>query len=111
MIRGPNRSDWPRRWWGPPAPQRSVAQAAEAFDARRSAVCRERKLGLTKLHNLLEAGELPDLQAAYDELNDSVTAVYGFPAGSWRDDLQTLKLLLALNYELAGGGSELRGAR
>ena len=44
---------------------------------------------------------LPALGRAYDELNDAVTACYGFPAGAWRDDKETLRLLLELNQQIA----------
>ncbi|MBI3070574.1 MAG: class I SAM-dependent DNA methyltransferase [Deltaproteobacteria bacterium] len=79
-----------------------VAEAAETFDKLRTATCRAQKLGLTKIHNQIEAGKLPDLRAAYDELNDAVTASYGFPAGIWRDDRETLRHLLELNIRVAG---------
>ncbi|MEK6606707.1 MAG: DNA methyltransferase [Myxococcota bacterium] len=77
-----------------------VAEAAEAFDTLRSKTCRDRGLGLTKIHNELEAGEPAELRAAYDALNDAVTACYGFAAGTWRDDRETLRQLLAQNHRL-----------
>lgn len=78
-----------------------VAEAAETFDRLRSAACRERELGLTKIHNEIESGKLPDLRAACDDMNDAVTACYGFPPGVWRDDRETLARLLALNHQVA----------
>ena len=66
-----------------------------------SRACRERKLGLTKIHNLLEEGKLPELGAAYDALNDAVAACYGFPVRTWREGPQTLRLLLDLNHTLS----------
>lgn len=79
-----------------------VAKAAERFDRLRSAACRDQSLGLTKIHNQLELGTASPLRAAYDALNDAVTAAYGFPKGTWRDERETLKRLLQLNDELAG---------
>ena len=79
-----------------------MAEAAGAFDAARRAPCRDRHLGLTKLHNQLEAGELPELQALLDELNDAVTSCYGFPPGTWRSEGDSLRLLLDLNCRVAG---------
>lgn len=79
-----------------------VAHAAKAFDDLRSAHCKRLGLGLTKLHNKLDADELPELRAALDELNDAVTACYGFPAGTWRDEGASLRLLLDLNHRIAG---------
>jgi hypothetical protein len=85
----------------PPTPEaQAVARAAEAFDTLRSATCKERGLGLTKIHNLLKAGELANLGEAYEALNDAVTACYGFPEGSWKDGRETLRLLLELNQAL-----------
>lgn len=86
----------------PKTPQaRRIAEAAEAFDGLRRKVCREKQLGLTKIHNLLADGELPQLSALYEELNEAVTAAYGWPEGTWRDENETLKRLLALNKALA----------
>lgn len=79
-----------------------VAVAGEAFDRLRSAACHEQNLGLTKIHNQLEEGTASPLRAAYDELNDAVTAMYGWPEGTWRDERETLERLLTLNHELAG---------
>ena len=78
-----------------------VAATAEAFDKLRSATCKERCLGLTKIHNELEAGKLPTLRQAYDEMNDAVAACYGFPEGVWKNDKETLRLLLQLNQKIA----------
>lgn len=65
----------PREVPGTPAAKR-VAKAAEEFDRARASACSERKLGLTKIHNALEAGELPSLSAAWEALNDAVTECY-----------------------------------
>lgn len=77
-----------------------LAAAAEAFEAERARACTERQLGLTKVHNLLRAGELPELQRAYEAMNDAVDACYGFPAGTWHDEKETLRRLLELNHRL-----------
>jgi hypothetical protein len=89
--------------WKPPDTREAarVAEAAEAFDGLRTTLCHERDLGATKIHNLLEEGELPDLGRARDALDDAVTACYGFPQGAWRDERETLRLLLELNHEVA----------
>ncbi len=78
--------------------------AARLFDALRSETCRARDLGLTKVHNLLAAGEIPALTDAYTEMNDAATACYGFPEGVWRDPEATLKALHQRNAEIAAGG-------
>jgi hypothetical protein len=78
-----------------------VAAAAAAFDELRVAMCKERGLGLTKIHNELKAGELPALERAYDALNHAVTACYGFPEDTFRDNKETLRRLLQLNQRIA----------
>jgi len=78
-----------------------VAAAAKEFDLLRLRTCRDRNLGLTKVHNLLKAGELTDLGRAYDAMNDAVAACYGFPENTWRDDGETLRKLLEQNHRLA----------
>jgi len=75
-----------------------VAAAATDFDQVRSAECKKQSLGLTKLHNALaESKAPPELAAAWVELNDAVTAAYGFPKGTWRDTGEVLSRLLELN--------------
>ena len=80
-----------------------VAATAETFDRLWRDICRERNLGLTKIHNELEAGRLPELGAAYEAMNDAVDMMYGFPSGTWRDPTATLKQLLDLNRALTAG--------
>ena len=81
-----------------------VADAAKVFDELRSRLCKERQLGLTKIHNLLEAGELPELTAAYEALDDAVCAAYGWPEDAWRDETDTLQRLFKMNLEVAALG-------
>ena len=77
-----------------------VAAAAETFDQLRSATCRERNDGLTKVHNELNGYPSRALRAAYEALNDAVAACYRFEPNSWRDERETLRLLLMLNAQL-----------
>lgn len=44
---------------------------------------------------------LPELGRADDAMNDAVAACYGFPAGVWKDEKETLRLLLQLNQRIA----------
>ena len=78
-----------------------VAEAAETFDRTRSAICEQQALGLTKVHHQLAADSPSPLRLAHEALNDAVTECYGFPAGVWRDEHETLRLLLELNHRLA----------
>jgi len=56
---------------------------------------------LTKIHNQLETGAPSPLRDAYNALNDAVTDCYGFPEGVWRDEHETLRLLLQQNHRIA----------
>jgi hypothetical protein len=93
---------------GPAAEQ--VSAAAESFERVRSQACKERGLGLTKIHNLLDSGEDTALTHAWVALNDAVTVCYGFPAGTWRDEGKTLARLLELNRKVAVGQHGTEGA-
>lgn len=99
---------FPLQRWGnydaptPPSTDKAtrVATLAQAFDKLRTTTCKEHGLGLTKVHNQLKAGELPELQRAYDALNEAVAACYGFPQGVFQDEKETLRRLLALNHQI-----------
>ncbi len=78
-----------------------LAAAAESFDTKRREACRQLKLGLTKIHNLLDEHRMPELEAARDEMNDAANACYGWPEGTWRHNAEILRRLLELNHALA----------
>jgi hypothetical protein len=78
-----------------------VAGTAKEFNALRARACQERGLGLTKIHNLLKAGQVPELVRAYQAMNDAVAVSYGFEKDVWRDERETLRKLLELNHQLA----------
>jgi type I restriction-modification system DNA methylase subunit len=78
----------------------AVEKAAKALDERRKKLCKELKLGLTKVYNKMKAGELPELQDLHDKLNDAVNTCYGWPEGAWRDENEVLKRLLDMNKAL-----------
>ncbi len=86
-----------------------IAIAAKTFDDLRTATCKELGLGLTKIHNALKAGELPELGRVYDALNDAVADDYGFADGVWRDEKEVLRLLLKRNKEIAEPLTQARG--
>ncbi len=79
-----------------------VTGLAEEFHSLRARVCKERDIGLTKVHNLLKAGTLPELRRTYDVLNDAVAVCYNFPKDIWRDDREILARLVEMNKEIAG---------
>lgn len=79
-----------------------LAEAASRFDELRRVACKQQGLGLTKIHNQLEAEQDSPLRAAYEAMNDAACACYGFPEEVWRDEREALRRLLALNHELSG---------
>jgi hypothetical protein len=85
-----------------------LADAAENFDKLRSATCKERGVGLTKIHNELKSGSLPALGRAYDALNDAVAGCYDLPNGAWKDEKETLRRLLQWNRRI---GEPINNAR
>ncbi len=80
-----------------------VAEAGEEFERVRNDACREQRLGLTKIHNLLEADKMPALEKAYAALNDAVCECYGWPKTTWRNETETLERLLEVNFKMAPG--------
>lgn len=81
----------------------AVAEAATKLYARRSALCVEHGIGLTKLYNLLDDGGFADLKALHLALDRAVVAAYGWPAAVAQDDAELVQLLAERNREIAQG--------
>jgi hypothetical protein len=101
----PNSYYDPRQVPRSPEARRLVDCAKELYKCR-AALCKEKNLGLTKIYNLMKQGDLPELEELHNRLNDAVTACYGWPEGTWRDDNEVLSRLLALNLQLTGDGGD-----
>ena len=80
-----------------------VATASRALIARRSEICLDRQIGLTKLYNQLDEGAWADLRALHRRLDEAVAAAYGWPASIAQDAAETNRRLLELNRAIAGG--------
>lgn len=80
---------------------RRAAVCGQQFERVRANACRNRNLGLTKLHNLLVDPVDDELGRAYVALNEAVCELYGFPPSTWRDQDATLGRLLDLNRKVA----------
>lgn len=87
----------------------AVSKAARAFYERRAVICRDRQLGVAKVHRRIAGGDEPVLARLYAGLNDAVDAAYGWPVGTWKDDDSVLRRLLDLNHALSA--PRLAGAR
>jgi hypothetical protein len=80
-----------------------VAAAASALYARRSELCIEHNLGLTKLYNLMDDGAFTDLAALHKALDVAVAAAYGWPASAAQDAAELVRRLTELNREISEG--------
>jgi len=95
-------------WPHPVAPEsrEAVADACRALLARRGEICRERRIGLTKLYNQVDDGAWADLAQLHRELDEAVAAAYGWPKGIAQDATETSRRLLELNRAIAEGRVE-----
>ncbi len=91
-------------WPAPTKAQRqAVATASSALYARRSALCLDHRMGLTKLYNLMDEGGFQDLKALHRELDEAVAAAYGWPAAIAQDDAELVERLRDLNHRITDG--------
>lgn len=87
---------WPR----PTEAQRTaVASASKALYDRRSELCMEHDMGLTKLYNLMDEGGFQDLKALHKQLDEAVAEAYGWPKSVAQDNAELVARLRALNRE------------
>lgn len=87
-----------------PAQRDAVAEASVALYTRRSELCVEHDMGLTKLYNLMDEGAFADLAALHRRLDEAVAAAYGWPKSVAQDGPELVRRLSALNREIAEGG-------
>ena len=94
-------------WPQPSANQRqAIAGITRALIARRSEICLEREIGLTKLYNEVDEGAYADIAELHRQLDEDVAAAYGWPASAAHDPLESNRLLLELNRAIAAGEIE-----
>ncbi len=92
-------------WPDPVTPEQRAEVAAAASDlyARRSELCTEHGLGLTKLYNLMDDGGFRDLAALHKRLDAAVAKAYGWPAAVAQDPVELMRRLAERNQEIASG--------
>jgi hypothetical protein len=83
-----------------------VGEIAQRLYARRSEICLEREIGLTKLYNEVDDGAYHDLKELHEELDEAVAAAYGWPASAAHDPQESNRLLLELNRAIVAGEVE-----
>jgi hypothetical protein len=87
----------------PSGDRSEVSNVARRLYARRSEICLDRQIGLTKLYNQLDDGAWADLCDLHRELDDAVAAAYGWPRSIAQDADETNRRLLDLNRAIAAG--------
>jgi len=91
-------------WPDPTDAQRAaIAAASAALYERRSALCLEHNVGLTKLYNLMDEGGFQDLKKLHKALDEAVAEAYGWPKSVAQDSAELVRRLRALNREIAEG--------
>lgn len=80
-----------------------IASHSVELDTRRSEVCLERQIGLTKLYNEVDEGAYRDLRELHVALDEAVVVAYGWPAAVAHDPAESNRRLLELNRAIAAG--------
>lgn len=80
-----------------------VGGVARRLIARRSEICIEQNIGLTKLYNQADDGAWTDLSDLHRGLDEAVAAAYGWPRSVTHDPDETNRRLLELNRAIAAG--------
>jgi hypothetical protein len=96
-----------------PAPdleqKRAVEDLCRAFVRSRSTLCRERGIGLTKLHHELDEGLQGGLRQLRQDLDLAVAAAYGWPEAAATDPEDSNRRLAELNAAIAAGEIDYAG--
>jgi hypothetical protein len=71
--------------------------------ARRSEICVEQSIGLTKLYNQVDEGAWKDVRELHRKLDEAVAIAYGWPKEVAHDPEATNRRLLELNRAIGAG--------
>jgi hypothetical protein len=85
-----------------------VGNVARRLYARRSEICVDQQIGLTKLYNQVDDGAWTDLRDLHRELDEAVAAAYGWPRQVARDSDESNRRPLELNQAIAAGEVDYR---
>ncbi|MBA3434607.1 MAG: class I SAM-dependent DNA methyltransferase [Actinobacteria bacterium] len=85
-----------------------IEELAVGLHLRRSEICVERQIGLTKLYNEVDDGAYADLRDLHVALDEAVAAAYGWPASVAHDPAESNRRLLELNRAIAAGELDYR---
>jgi MmeI, DNA-methyltransferase domain/MmeI, N-terminal domain/MmeI, target recognition domain/MmeI, helicase spacer domain len=97
-------------WPAPdPTKKRSIEETCGKLIRRRSALCQERGIGLTKLHHEFDEGLHDDLRQLQHELDEAVATAYGWPESAAVDPEESNRRLAELNAAIARGDVDYAG--
>ncbi|GAA1058719.1 hypothetical protein GCM10009573_01450 [Agromyces bracchium] len=85
------------------AQRRAIAESSVDLYSRRSELCVEYGMGLTKLYNLMDEGGFAELAALHKRLDEAVAEAYGWPKGDAQDAARIVAHLTELNRRIAQG--------
>jgi hypothetical protein len=80
-----------------------IAEASRRLYARRADICIEGSFGLTTLYNAVNDGAYSELTAMHNQLDETVSAAYGWPKSVAHDGDEIVRRLLELNLQIAAG--------
>lgn len=85
------------------AQQEQVGAASVELLARRSEICLDRSVGLTKLYNDIDDVADQDMRTLHRRLDEAVAGCYGWPKAVAQDDAELVRRLVELNSLIGGG--------
>ena len=80
-----------------------AAEACRQMLDRRSAICMEHNIGLTKLYNAMDDGAYTDLKQLHRALDEVIADCYGWPRSVAQDDKSLVANLTDLNRQITYG--------
>lgn len=80
-----------------------MSAASVALYERRSALCLDHNVGLTKLYNLMDDGAFTDLAGLHRVLDEAVASAYGWPKSVAQSPDELVQRLTELNHEIVEG--------
>ncbi|MEX0674824.1 MAG: DNA methyltransferase [Gaiellaceae bacterium] len=81
----------------------AIGELSRSILARRSEICLDRGIGLTKLYNEVDEGAYRDLRDLHTALDEAVAAAYGWPKSAAHDPTESNRRLLDLNEAITAG--------
>ncbi|MEX0675229.1 MAG: hypothetical protein WD067_10670, partial [Gaiellaceae bacterium] len=81
----------------------AIGELSRSILTRRSEICLDRGIGLTRLYNEVDDGAYRDLRDLHTALDEAAAAAYGWPKSAAHDPAESNRRLLELNEAIAAG--------